>query len=207
MGFDILCARMRTLARHRKAALMPNLQSVGDLRSVSLLFVALLLPAGCSSPDPLSTADQSNASVGTVNSKFDGSAGDASVLDVQSDAAATACAETIDQYCGSNAAVCESAAGNIPRNWTAAKQEATSLCLGTWNSIFIQECGGYGILQRGGIDDTTVFYYDLSTSNLVRVVYSDLMVAQCIGIELGSSACAPDGPPTSICAKTDGGGD
>jgi hypothetical protein len=142
-----------------------------------------------------------------------GDAGGGSVEAGGQDAKAPTCGETIDQYCQSDASTC---LADAPRDWTTAKQQASSRCAESRN-VFFQECtthvdGGigtrYGVLNVAGVDDDTVFFYDLTTSMLVRV--DDIQFGgstKCVaGVNLATVDCSLDGgAPTYVCAAADAG--
>ena len=117
------------------------------------------------------------------------------------------CGETINQYCQSDASTCQS--GAVARDWGIAKQQASKLCIGIRDNVYVQECGGYGIVNGGGVDDDTVFYYDLATSTLIRVEHYPFGGSkQCIaGVSIGVLDCPSDGLPASLCGASDGGVD
>jgi hypothetical protein len=144
-----------------------------------------------------------------------GDAGGASADGGGQDAKAPTCGETIDQYCQSDGSTC---LAGVPRDWITAKQQASGRCAESRN-VFFQECathidGGigtrYGVLNVAGVDDDTVFFYDLTTSMLVRV--DDIQFGgstSCIaGVNLAPVDCSADGgAPTYVCAAADAGVD
>jgi hypothetical protein len=132
------------------------------------------------------------------------------------DAKAPTCGETIDQYCRSDGSTCSA---GVARDWTTATQQASSRCTGS-SHVFFQQCathgpdasiaGHYGVLNVGGVDDDTVFFYDLGSSMLVRVDHIQFGGSTtCIaGVNLASVDCSLDGgAPTYVCTATDAGTD
>jgi hypothetical protein len=128
------------------------------------------------------------------------------------DASVPTCGETIDQYCQSDGATC---LPGVARDWTTAKQQAGSRCTVS-RSVFFQECVGtgdasrvgYGVLNAGGVDDDTVFFYDLTTSMLVRVDHIQFGGStKCIaGVDLEPVDCSVDGAaPVYVCTASDAG--
>jgi hypothetical protein len=68
----------------------------------------------------------------------------------------------------------------------------------------------YGVLNAGGVDDDTVFFYDLETSMLVRVDHIQFGGStKCIaGVNLDPVDCSLDGgAPTYVCAASDAAAD
>ncbi len=141
-------------------------------------------------------------------------AGDVSSIDgAGQDALAPTCGETIDQYCRSDGSTC---LAGVARDWTTAKQQASSHCAVS-SHVFFQQCTTYGdagngpkygVLNIGGVDDDTVLFYDLGTSLLVRVDRIQIGGSNdCIaGVDLVSVDCSLDGgAPTYVCTASDAG--
>jgi hypothetical protein len=129
------------------------------------------------------------------------------------DAQAPTCGETIDQYCRSDGSTC---LAGVARDWTTAKQQASSHC-GASGRVFFQQCTTdgdagngtkYGVLNVGSVDDDTVLFYDLTTLQLVRVDHIQFGGStNCIaGVDLASVDCSMDGgAPTYVCTASDAG--
>ena len=127
------------------------------------------------------------------------------------DAQAPTCGETIDQYCRSDGSTC---LPGVARDWTSAKQQASSHCA-VGSHVFFQQCTTYGdagngpkygVLNIGGVDDDTVLFYDLTTSMLVRVDHIQFGgPMDCIaGVNLASVDCSMGGgAPTYVCGASD----
>ena len=64
-------------------------------------------------------------------------------------------------------------------------------------------------MNGGGLDDDTVYYYDLATSQLARVEHILTgPVLQCVaGIDLPDLNCPADALPASLCGVSDAGVD
>jgi hypothetical protein len=170
-------------------------------RAAIMVGVFLGLIAGCSgksNPGGTGLGGQGGGSAGAGGVSADGGGGQ--------DANVPTCGETIDQYCQSDASTC---LAGVPRDWTTAKQQASSRCAESRN-VFLQQCVGYGILNSGGVDDDTVFFYDLATSMLVRVDHIAFGGStECIaGVNIGPVDCSSDGAsPMYVCTASDAGSD
>jgi hypothetical protein len=194
-GRDVLYIRAMQL--HGRAAIM------------GALFLGLV--AGCSgksNPSGTGAGGQGGGSAGAGGVSANGDAGP--------DATVPTCGETIDQYCQSDGSTCSA---GVPRDWTTAQQQASSRCAQSHN-VFFQQCvshgadgsidARYGVLNGGGVDDDTVFFYDLETSMLVRVDHIQFGGArECIaGVNLDPVDCSLDGgTPTYVCTASDAGAD
>ena len=122
------------------------------------------------------------------------------------DAGPPTCGETIDQYCQSDGSTC---LAGVPRDWTSAKQQASNRCDGS-HRVYFQQCTGYGVLNAASAGDDTVFFYDLTTSMLVRVDHIQFGgPTDCIaGVNLAPVDCSSDGAsPTYLCTASDAGAD
>ena len=175
-------------------------------RTAVIVGMVLGLVAGCggkSNPGGTGVGGQGGGGAGADGAFADGGAGQ--------DASAPTCGETIDQYCQSDGATC---LAGVPRDWTSAKQPAPSRCAVSRN-VFFQQCvghgdTGYGVLNAGGVDDDTVFFYDLTTSMLVRVDHIAFggSTACIAGVNLPSVDCSVDGAaPVYLCTASDAGAD
>jgi hypothetical protein len=161
---------------------------------------------------------RSNPSGAGLGGQGDGSAdaGGAAANGAGRDANAPTCGETIDQYCQSDGSTC---LAGVPRDWTTAQQQASSRCAAGRN-VFFQQCVGhsdggsivahYGVLNVAGVDDDTVYFYDLGSSMLVRVDHIQFGGStECVaGVNLDPADCSLDGgAPTYVCAASDAGTD
>lgn len=166
-----------------------------------MVAVFLGLVAGCggkSNPGGTGVGGPGSGSAGADGGPATGGAGQ--------DASAPTCGETIDQYCQSDGSTC---LAGVPRDWSSAKQQASNRCDGS-HRVFIQQCTGYGVLNAAGVDDDTVFFYDLTTSMLVRVDHIQFGgPTECIaGVNLPPVDCSSDGAsPTYLCTAFDAGPD
>jgi hypothetical protein len=177
-------------------------------RAAIVVGVCLCLVTGCrakSNPGGTGVGDDGGGA-GAGGASADGGAGP--------DANLPACGETIDQYCRSDAATC---LAGVPRDWTTAKQQASSRCAVS-SRVFFQQCAShgddasiaarYGVLNVGGVDDDTVFFYDLGTSMLVRVDHIQFggSTTCTAGVNLLPVDCSLDGgAPTYACTASDAG--
>jgi len=177
--------------------------SAMELRRWQTVMVGLFwgLLAGCSgrsNPGGTGVGVQSSASVNADGGPATGDAGQ--------DAGPSTCGETIDQYCQSDGSTC---LAGVPRDWTSAKQQASNRCDGS-HRVYFQQCTGYGVLNAASAGDDTVFFYDLTTSMLVRVDHIQFGgPTDCIaGVNLAPVDCSSDGAsPTYLCTASDAGAD
>jgi hypothetical protein len=179
--------------------------------TVGVVFLGFV--AGCrgkSNPGDTGAGGQGGAGTDADGASASGDAGQ--------DASLPTCGETIDQYCQSDGSSCLS---GVARDWNIAKQQAPSLCAES-RTVFFQQCAaastsscatpcaGYGVLNAAGVDDDTVFFYDLGTSMLVRVDHIQFGgPTVCIaGVNLGPVDCSSDAAsPTYACTASDASAD
>jgi hypothetical protein len=172
------------------------------------LFAAGLLLSllGCSSGQKSSQNDGARDSDGqSLNdaTQISDRASDKNVGD------ASDCDEKIGTYCKSEGGTrCQTISGDVATNWSVAKEEALKFCSGTAR-VYVQECGGYGVVTLAGVDAVSYFYYDIATSALLRIDYNSFGSGTvCIaGAAIGPVTCSSDAQPASICSVTDAGVD
>jgi hypothetical protein len=122
----------------------------------------------------------------------DGGTADAAVdhtADAGQDGGPLPCGESVAEGCASIAASADDARYACDMTWQAAQADRGQCDYGSFLAIYLEDCGGYNVDWRAGVDTGLEYFYDPASGALVAVIDP---VAR-----LGAGACAA-GPSTGF---------
>lgn len=117
------------------------------------------------------------------------------------DASLSRCPEAIADYCKSDGSSACITPWGISSSWVDEQANLSALCAAQATRVIVEQCGTIAIVSAVDSDDGTRFYYDTTSSKLVRVAsYGFPMIGEeCIaGVPVDPLNCSLDAMPSSI---------